>query len=151
MHLVAPDIEQYIEQHTTDEQPVLAALNRKTHTDVLMPQMLSGKVQGQFLQILSHMLRPRRVLEIGTFTGYAAICLAAGLQDDGKLYTIDINEELEPMVKDHLLAAGLQEKIFGNKEAAMNYYKEIYTNYPGSIYAVDARRQYRLLRGDQNP
>lgn len=112
MHLVAPDIEQYIEQHTTDEQPVLAALNRKTHTDVLMPQMLSGKVQGQFLQILSHMLRPRRVLEIGTFTGYAAICLAAGLQDDGKLYTIDINEELEPMVKEHLLAAGLQEKIF---------------------------------------
>ena len=112
MHLVAPDIEQYIEQHTTDEQPVLAALNRKTHTDVLLPQMLSGKVQGQFLQILSHMLRPRRVLEIGTFTGYAAICLAAGLQDDGKLYTIDINEELEPMVKDHLLAAGLQEKIF---------------------------------------
>lgn len=112
MHLVAPDIEQYIEQHTTDEQPVLAALNRKTHTDVLMPQMLSGKVQGQFLQILSHMLRPRRVLEIGTFTGYAAICLAAGLLDDGKLYTIDINEELESMVKDHLLAAGLQEKIF---------------------------------------
>ncbi len=111
MHLVSPEIEQYIDAHTTDEQAVLQQLNRKTHTDVLMPQMLSGKVQGQFLQFISQMIQPNRVLEIGTFTGYAAICLAAGLTENGKLYTIDINEELEQMVRTHVEQAGLQEKI----------------------------------------
>lgn len=111
MHLVSPDIEHYIEAHTSAESTVLQALNRKTHTDVLMPQMLSGKVQGQFLQMLSHMLRPTSVLEIGTFTGYAAICLAAGLPENGKLYTIDINEELEDIVRSHIEKAGLNGKI----------------------------------------
>ncbi|MEZ5053801.1 MAG: O-methyltransferase [Chitinophagales bacterium] len=111
MHLVSPEIEQYIDAHTTDEQPVLQQLNRKTHTDVLMPQMLSGKVQGQFLQFISQMIQPNRVLEIGTFTGYAAICLAAGLTENGKLFTIDINEELEQMVRTHVEQAGLQNKI----------------------------------------
>ena len=111
MHLVSPEIEQYIDAHTTDEQAVLQQLNRKTHTDVLMPQMLSGKVQGQFLQFISQMIQPNRVLEIGTFTGYAAICLAAGLTENGKLFTIDINEELEQMVRTHVEQAGLQNKI----------------------------------------
>ena len=76
MNLVSPEIEKYIEAHTTDESDVLQQLNRKTQTDVLMPQMLSGKVQGQFLKFISQMVQPERVLEIGTFTGYAAICLA---------------------------------------------------------------------------
>lgn len=111
MNLVAAEIEKYIEQHTSDEQEVLAALNRKTHTDVLMPQMLSGKVQGQFLQMLSHLLCPERILEIGTYTGYAAICLAQGMRESGKLFTIDINEELHDMVKTYIEKAGLTHKI----------------------------------------
>ena len=73
--------------------------------------MLSGKVQGQFLKFISQMLQPNRVLEIGTYTGYAAICLAAGLPENGKLFTIDINEELEDIVKTHVVKAGLQNKI----------------------------------------
>jgi caffeoyl-CoA O-methyltransferase len=88
---------------TTGESDVLQQLNRKTQTDVLMPQMLSGKVQGQFLKFISQMVQPERVLEIGTFTGYAAICLAEGLTENGKLITIDINEELEDIVKTHVL------------------------------------------------
>jgi caffeoyl-CoA O-methyltransferase len=111
MNLVSPEIEKYIEAHTTDESDVLQQLNRKTQTDVLMPQMLSGKVQGQFLKFISQMLQPERVLEIGTFTGYAAICLAEGLTENGKLFTIDINEELEAIVKTHVEKAGLQNKI----------------------------------------
>jgi caffeoyl-CoA O-methyltransferase len=111
MNLVSPEIEKYIEAHTTDESEVLQQLNRKTQTDVLMPQMLSGKVQGQFLKFISQMLQPERVLEIGTFTGYAAICLAEGLTENGKLFTIDINEELEAIVKTHVEKAGLQNKI----------------------------------------
>ncbi|MFN8282547.1 MAG: O-methyltransferase [Chitinophagales bacterium] len=111
MHLVAQEIEKYIDQHCSDETETLAALNRKTQTDVLMPQMLSGKVQGQFLRFISQMIQPNRVLEIGTYTGYSAICLAAGLQEHGKLFTIDINEELESIVKTHVEKAGLQNKI----------------------------------------
>ncbi len=111
MNLVSPEIEKYIEAHTTDESEVLQQLNRKTQTDVLMPQMLSGKVQGQFLKFISQMVQPERVLEIGTFTGYAAICLAEGLTENGKLFTIDINEELEAIVKTHVEKAGLQNKI----------------------------------------
>ena len=111
MNLVSPEIEKYIEAHTTDESDVLQQLNRKTQTDVLMPQMLSGKVQGQFLKFISQMVQPERVLEIGTFTGYAAICLAEGLTENGKLFTIDINEELEAIVKTHVEKAGLQNKI----------------------------------------
>ncbi len=111
MHLVSPEIEKYIDTHTSAESVVLAELNRKTHADVLMPQMLSGKVQGQFLKFISQMLQPRRILEIGTYTGYAAICLAEGLTEDGKLFTIDINEELGELVKTYIDKAGLSNKI----------------------------------------
>jgi predicted O-methyltransferase YrrM len=111
MNLVSPEIEKYIDQHASDEPEVLAELNRKTHSDVLMPQMLSGKVQGQFLKFISRMLKPQRVLEIGTYTGYAAICLADGLAENGKLYTIDVNEELEEMVKNYVERSGMKNKI----------------------------------------
>jgi predicted O-methyltransferase YrrM len=111
MHLVSEEIENYIELHTSDEREVLRALNRKTQTDVLMPRMLSGKIQGQFLQMISKMLRPQKILEIGTFTGYSALCLAQGLTENGKLFTIDINEELEDLVRAHIEQAGFQNKI----------------------------------------
>ncbi|HNL83947.1 MAG TPA: O-methyltransferase [Chitinophagales bacterium] len=111
MHLLPSQIEEYIQQHTSEEMEVLAQLNRQTNTDVLMPQMLSGNVQGQFLQMISQLLRPSRVLEIGTYTGYSAICLAQGLAENGQLVTIDINEELEDMVRSFFDKAGLQDKI----------------------------------------
>ncbi len=111
MHLQSPQIEEYIQQHTSEEMEVLSQLNRQTNTDVLMPQMLSGKVQGQFLQMISQMIQPNRILEIGTYTGYSAICLAQGLAENGQLVTIDINEELEDMVRSFFDKAGLQHKI----------------------------------------
>jgi caffeoyl-CoA O-methyltransferase len=139
MNLVSPEIEKYIEAHTTGESDVLQQLNRKTQTDVLMPQMLSGKVQGQFLKFISQMVQPERVLEIGTFTGYAAICLAEGLTENGKLFTIDINEELEAIVKTHVEKAGLQNKIvqiIGNAAQAIQQLDETF-----DLVFIDADKQ----------
>lgn len=86
-------------------------LNRETHTNVMKPRMLSGQVQGRFLAMLSQMIRPQQVLEIGTYTGYSAICLAEGLAPGGLVHTIDVNEELEDMVRRYLAQAGLTEKV----------------------------------------
>lgn len=112
MHeLLASSIEQYIAQHTSAEPPHLAALNRSTHLKAMLPHMLSGHVQGRVLSMISHMVRPMRILEIGTYTGYSALCLAEGLQTGGRLITIDINEELNAMVHRSVTAAGMQDRI----------------------------------------
>ncbi|RZM08624.1 MAG: hypothetical protein EOO88_49930, partial [Pedobacter sp.] len=95
MDFLPPDITAYADAHTSPESEILRRLNRNTHAHVMAPRMLSGHVQGRFLSMISWMIRPRYVLEIGTYTGYSALCLAEGLADDGKLITIDQNEELE--------------------------------------------------------
>ena len=146
MHLVSQEIEKYIDQHCSDESDALQQLNRKTQTDVLMPQMLSGKVQGQFLLMISHAVQPNRVLEIGTYTGYSAICLAAGLLENGKLFTIDINEELEQIVKTHVEKAGLQHKIIqiiGDATKEINNLNETF-----DIVFIDADKQNYSLYYD---
>ena len=146
MHLVSQETEKYIDQHCSDESDALQQLNRKTQTDVLMPQMLSGKVQGQFLQMISHAVQPNRVLEIGTYTGYSAICLAAGLQEYGKLFTIDVNEELEEIVKTHVEKAGLQHKIIqiiGDATKEINNLNETF-----DIVFIDADKQNYSLYYD---
>lgn len=109
--LLPKALDQYAEKYTTPETPVLAALNRETHVKVQMPQMLSGHLQGGLLQMFSHMIQPQYILEIGTYTGYSAICLAQGLREGGMLHTIDINEELEQMCFDYFCKAGLKDKI----------------------------------------
>lgn len=111
MTLLPEIIETYIEQHSTAESHTLAALNRETHLKVLMPRMLSGQVQGMFLQLLSHAIQPQNILEIGTYTGYSAICLAQGLQANGRLHTIDINEELYDLQQKYFEQAGLGQQI----------------------------------------
>ncbi len=109
--LISEALQRYAEQNTTPETPVLAALNRETNMKVPMPVMLSGQLQGALLQMLSQMIRPKRILEIGTYTGYSAICLAKGLPDDGHLHTIDINEELEDMCLKYFREAWVDQKI----------------------------------------
>lgn len=111
MDFLSPELQQYITRHTSPEPPLLYELNRETHTKVMKPRMLSGQVQGRFLAMLSHMIRPKQVLEIGTYTGYSAICLAEGLAPGGLVHTIDVNEELEDMVRGYLSRAGLAEKV----------------------------------------
>lgn len=111
MHLVSDSIEKYIEQHSSAEDKVLGELSRETHLKVQMPQMLSGHIQGQFLEMISTLIQPKRILEIGTYTGYSAICLANGLSKNGLLYTIDINEELKPMAEKYLAKTSLAPKV----------------------------------------
>lgn len=104
-------LERYAEAHTTAESQVLRELNRETNARVLMPQMLSGHLQGQFIRMISLMVQPKHALEIGTFTGYSAICLCAGLQENGKLVTIDVNEELYEMASRYFEKSGMGHKI----------------------------------------
>src|SRR5688500_9342786 len=105
MEFLPEALSHYAEAHTSPETAVQQQLNRETYAKVLMPRMLSGHLQGQFLSMVSHMVQPKAVLEIGTYTGYSAICLAAGLQKDGVLHTIDINEELEEMINGFIAKA----------------------------------------------
>jgi predicted O-methyltransferase YrrM len=111
MEFLDKNLSDYAEMHTTAEREVLKNLNRETWSKVMMPRMLSGHLQGRFLSFISHMLRPKCVLEIGTYTGYSAICLAEGLAENGVLHTIDVNEELEPMVKKYIKESGYESKI----------------------------------------
>jgi len=111
MDIVHPSIQKYAEEHTSPESEVLRKINRDTHSKILMPRMLSGHLQGRVLAMLSHMIQPNTILEIGTYTGYSAICLAEGLSPNGKLFTIDINEELESTVRNNFAQAGLAHKI----------------------------------------
>jgi predicted O-methyltransferase YrrM len=94
MHFISQELEDYIEQHSEKEPDLLAALNKETYQKMLLPRMLSGHFQGRVLSMLSKLIRPVNILEIGTFTGYAALCLCEGMQENGQLHTIDIKEEL---------------------------------------------------------
>lgn len=101
----------YIEQHSSPESDVLKRITRSTHLEVINPRMLSGHVQGRVLSMISQMIHPQRILELGTFTGYSALCLAEGLTDDGKLITIEHNDEMEPSIRRNLGLTPLGEKI----------------------------------------
>ena len=111
MDIINEALQRYSEEHTSPESDLLKSINRNTHANVLRPRMLSGHLQGRVLAMFSQMLRPRRILEIGTYTGYSALCLAEGLTADGKLITIDINEELARMVRDAFAASPLGPQI----------------------------------------
>lgn len=112
MDLLHDALEIYLDNHCDPESDLLKHINRETHLKVLMPRMLSGHYQGRVLSMLSKMVNPNRILEIGTFTGYATLCLAEGLGPEGKLHTIDVNKELETMVKDSFKQSPLGSKIF---------------------------------------
>lgn len=94
MHFLSQDLEDYIEQHSENEPELLAQLNKETYQKILLPRMLSGHYQGRVLSMLSKIIRPLNILEIGTYTGYSALCLCEGIKDNGQLHTIDIKEEL---------------------------------------------------------
>ena len=104
-------LDEYICVHSTPENEVLASITRDTHVHILNPHMLSGPIQGRLLSMISHMLRPRRILELGTFTGYSALCLAEGLAEDGQLITIEHNDELEETIRRNLSRSPLCERI----------------------------------------
>ena len=101
MHFISQDLEDYIEQHSEKEPALLAALNKETYQKILLPRMLSGHFQGRVLSMLAKLIRPVNILEIGTYTGYSALCLCEGMQETGQLHTIDIKEELVDFQRKH--------------------------------------------------
>ncbi len=105
------DIDQYILDHIDEEDDVLKDLDRETHLKVLGARMLSGHLQGQLLAMISRMIRPKFILELGTFTGYSAICLSKGLQAEGKIVTIEIDDELESLAAKYFKKAGIQDQV----------------------------------------
>ena len=115
MEFINKEIEDYISNHTNKESDLLSKLNRETWAKVLMPRMLSGHIQGQVLSLFSNITNPTNIIEIGTYTGYSALCLAEGLKADGELHTIDINEE-------HTMVA---EKYFNKSKFSKNINQHI--------------------------
>jgi len=111
MDLISPAIEAYAGKITSPESAILAKLNRDTHAKILRPRMLSGHLQGTLLRLISKMMQPERILEIGTFTGYSAICLAAGLKENGMLHTIDNDPELTDFARSFFVEAGMGDQI----------------------------------------
>lgn len=117
MEFIDEEIENYSLKYTSEEPPLLKALNRETWSEVLQPRMLSGHLQGRVLSLISKLLRPENILEIGTYTGYSALCLAEGLRPGGELHSIDINEELESRIVKYIAKSEYKDQIklhFGN-------------------------------------
>jgi caffeoyl-CoA O-methyltransferase len=117
MEITDSRISKYIEEHSSEPNSILQKIERETYLRSVYPRMLSGKTQGRFISMVSRMIRPKNILEIGTFTGYSAICLAEGLQINGQLHTIEINEEHRTQNDSYFAEAGLQDRIitlFGN-------------------------------------
>ncbi|MBU2554566.1 MAG: O-methyltransferase [Bacteroidetes bacterium] len=159
--MIDPALEQYLDDHTSDEDLLMHEVNRRTHLTTYYPRMLSGKVQGKFLEFISRMMKPKRILEIGTFTGYSALALAKGLTKEGKLITIEINEELENTLHKHFsqseqaqqieliignaleIIPGLTSEfdlifVDGDKEQYPNYYRlAIEKLNPGGFMLID--------------
>jgi caffeoyl-CoA O-methyltransferase len=111
MEFLHPQLDEYVIANTEEEPQLLKELTRETWLKAVNPRMLAGHLQGRTLSMLSHMIQPKTVLEIGTYTGYSAICLAEGITEDGKIITIDINEELESFAKKYFVKAGIEDKI----------------------------------------
>ncbi|MDN5284396.1 MAG: O-methyltransferase [Mucilaginibacter sp.] len=122
MDILPHDLQAYLDDHCDPEPETLKKLNRETHLKVLRPHMLSGHYQGRLLSFLSSMMQPKLILEIGTFTGYSAICLAEGLAEGGILHTIEVNREMEEIINSHFKSTNVENKIklhFGQAEAVV--------------------------------
>jgi len=159
MNFINEAIEEYAEKHSSPETELLYNLNRETHLNIMIPRMLSGHLQGRTLSMLSKMIHPENILEIGTYTGYSALCMAEGLSEKGKIDTIDINAELQPIIEKYWKQSDYAQKIelhIGNaldiiptfdkmfqmvfidadKENYLNYYHLLFDKVPSGGYIL---------------
>lgn len=144
-------LEQYIINHTVPEEELLTELDRITHQRMVAPRMLSGHLQGRLLTMLVEMIRPKNILEIGTFTGYSALSLAAGLDDDGHLDTIEVDDELEPLVQSFFARSAHGPKIELHIGSALDIAPRLGRTYDLVFIDGDKREYpdyYRMLMGD---
>lgn len=147
-------LEQYLLSHTSPEDPVLEDLYRQTHIRFVNPNMTSGHLQGKFLELISKMINPENILEIGTFTGYSAICLAKGLKPGGKLITIEINDELTSFAGSYFKKAGIDSKITQLTGNALELIPDLKKMFDLVFIDGDKREYsdyYRVIIGKVNP
>jgi caffeoyl-CoA O-methyltransferase len=142
MHFISEELENYIAQHSQNEPELLAALNRETHQKVLQPRMLSGHFQGRVLSMLSKLIRPMHILEIGTYTGYATLCLCEGMQKNGSIDTIDINEELASIQKKYFDLSSWPTQIIQHIGDAMEIIPTLEKKY--DLVFIDADKENYL-------
>ncbi|WP_192085319.1 O-methyltransferase [Algoriphagus sp. Y33] len=154
MEFIDPALLTYCETHSSEEDYLLKKIARETQAKVMMPRMISGHLQGKMLELFTKMKNPKTILEIGTYTGYSGICMARGLDKDGKLITLDINDELEVMVRGFFEESGINDKIDYRLGNAM----EIIPTLPGpfDMVFIDADKinyinYYELIIDKMNP
>ena len=139
MTILPEEIDQYIQKHCTDQGEILDELERETWVKIVMPRMISSHVQGRILSLVSHMLRPQKILEIGTFTGFSALCFAEGLADNGTIDTLEINKELSWIQDKYWAKAEIQHKINRINGPAMDNLQEL--NGPYDLVFIDADKE----------
>ena len=139
MHFLSQDLEDYIEQNSSSEPILLAKLNKETYQKILLPRMCSGHFQGRVLSLLSKLINPKNILEIGTFTGYAALCLCEGIQKNGHLHTIDIKEELVDFQRKYFDLSGFGSQITQHLGQALDVIPTIDTKF--DLVFIDADKE----------
>ncbi len=154
MHFLSPELERYVEAHSQPEPALLARLNRETHLKVLQPRMLSGHFQGRFLSLVSKLARPAVILEIGTYTGYSALCLVEGLAPGGILHTIDIKEELQDLQRRYFDESGYGDRIVQHLGPALDIIPTLQTSF--DLVFIDADKEnyinyYEMVVPMMNP
>ncbi len=142
MHFISQELEDYIEQHSEKEPELLAKLNKETYQKILLPRMLSGHFQGRVLSMLSKLIRPVNILEIGTYTGYAALCLCEGMQENGQLHTIDIKEELVDFQRKYFDMSPWGKQIFQHLGEAVNIIPDLDLKF--DLVFIDADKENYL-------
>ena len=139
MEFISQELDNYIVNHSEDEPPLLQQLSRETHLKILQPRMLSGHYQGRLFSLISKMLNPKAILEIGTYTGYSALCLAEGLQNNGVLHTIDINEELYDFKRKYFNASPYGQQIIQHVGNAIDIIKTL--DHQFDLVFIDADKE----------
>jgi len=140
--MIDPRIEEYIENHTTPETELLYELRRKTFLHTPFPRMLSGPVQGQLLSVISRMIKPQRILEVGTFTGYSAICLAQGLAEEGILHTLETEPAYAAIAREYFSKTGLEDRILLHEGDALEIIPQLDETF--DLVFIDAVKEQYL-------
>jgi predicted O-methyltransferase YrrM len=139
MNFIPEELDNYVVAHSEDEPTLLQQLNRETYQKILQPRMLSGHYQGRVLSIISKMVNPKNILEIGTYTGYSALCLAEGMQSEGELHTIDINEELVDFQRKYFDKSGYGQQIHQHLGNAIDIIPNLNINF--DLVFIDADKE----------
>ena len=145
MDFISQELDDYCNAHTTSEDKVLSELNHKTHTSVLNPRMISGHIQGQFLTMLSRMIKPKCIVEIGTYTGYSAICLAKGLPPDGVIHTIEVNEELHNIAASYFQKSEIEHQVVQHTGNALSILEKMDVNIDLAFIDADKKNYPKYL------